>query len=169
MRIERKIEIEVTPFLIKNVKNASKAESIGNMVAEFGEEFGGDIQIVEHRICDEGVLILVHGNIGNALDQLMMNIAGVKKSKNEPYFEAVERARKLVRTVPDDEATEIMAHNFLRFSELTPELTNIYLNTYGNPSIPVFVSSIQDCRSVEDANAAHSDVTLDKSLSPGGM
>jgi len=41
----------------------------------------------------------------------------------------------LVRTVPDDEATEIMAHNFLRFPELTPELTNTYLNTYGNPYV----------------------------------
>ena len=125
MKIERKIEIEVTPFISKN-GSVENAERIGNAIKFFGKSECRNVKITDYRICDNQNLLILVENVGNAVDQLTMLIAGVEKQEDEYHFLAVERAKSTVRVISDDEAEKIMKQYSSEFSELNSDLTSIY-------------------------------------------
>jgi hypothetical protein len=118
--------ITVLPILVSTI-NKSDLERIGREFSSFAkEEAIRELFIQEYRIIGDKTLILISGNVGNALEYILAIISGLKKQDYEFYYKFMERVNAVSRTIEDSEAEELMTLNFQECTELNSNMTSVY-------------------------------------------
>ena len=102
MKISYTAQIEVTPFIVSDASQEN-ARRIGAII----ESFGRGVSLFRYKVVEGRLLIMVHGQIGNRLQNLIEKIGAT--------------------TCSDEAANEIIsAKQGVEYSELGDDLIDIF-------------------------------------------
>jgi len=116
-------EIDVLPILIKNISEIN-AERIHGLIKEAGMD--RELKIRNHYITEEGLIVLISGNIGNFLDTLIINLSNINIKNYDYYYEAVQAAKEFVKVLDEDEYKKLKNKNHSKYSQLNDDLSHTF-------------------------------------------
>ena len=83
MKLKTTATINVLPVLILNSskENTSFVQSVISGINDVDNK-NRNIHIHDYAIVDEGLILLICGNVGNYLDKLLFDLSGIKHNNN---------------------------------------------------------------------------------------
>ncbi|MDY6856728.1 MAG: hypothetical protein SWO11_18875 [Thermodesulfobacteriota bacterium] len=117
----------VTPIMIKDASD-NNAKRIGTCVIEFAKKNPDrNIEIQSYRLVDDKLIILVTGNIGNAMDHFLIMLSGIE-FEDQYHYEKLQQTMERVRVLSETEYNDCVskAKEHFEFTELNDQLLSIY-------------------------------------------
>ena len=84
------------------------------------------LNVHDYHIVENGAILLLTGNVGNELDNLLIKLSNVKSIKGELAYFTRKRALKIACTLNDEEYNSMIKNGYAKNIELNDDLTSIY-------------------------------------------